>query len=357
MREKKKKNNKSKGNLVVLFTILFLICGFLVYFGKAGTLFKKAKTNIPKPVPEVKKLKIVDEDSNSRPIAVMINNNHDAWPHAGLQDAYLNYEIIVEGGITRIMSLFKDKDTSKIGSVRSSRHYYLDYVLENDAIYVHFGYSDQAASDIKSLGINNINGLVDSTAFWRDTTLKKAYEHTAFTSMEKINNLITNKGYRTTTDKGLLLNYTTDEVDLSKHEGSQKCDSIEIEYSNYQTTSYEYDSEKKVYLRSMSNNKHVDAITGEQYTAKNIITYQVNNRTIDSYGRQDLDNIGSGTGYYITNGYAVPITWEKSSRSGKTVYKYSNGKEINVSDGNTWIQIQPKGKNLQITGAEEIVDE
>ena len=41
---------------------------------------------------EEPKLQIVDEDSNSRIIAVMINNNHAAWPHAGLQDAFLNYE-------------------------------------------------------------------------------------------------------------------------------------------------------------------------------------------------------------------------------------------------------------------------
>ena len=69
-----------------------------------------------------------------------------AWPHAGLQDAYITYEILAEGGITRLMALFKDKDTAKIGSVRSARPYYLDYALENDAIYVHYGWSDQAKS-------------------------------------------------------------------------------------------------------------------------------------------------------------------------------------------------------------------
>ena len=40
---------------------------------------------------EVKKLKIVDETSKSRPYAVMINNNHAAWPQCGVQDAYLVY--------------------------------------------------------------------------------------------------------------------------------------------------------------------------------------------------------------------------------------------------------------------------
>ena len=83
---------------------------------------------------------------------------------------------------------------------------------------------------------------------------------------------------------------------------------------------------------------------------KNIITYQVENYTIsgDNKGRQTLENIGNGTGWYITEGYAVPITWEKSSRSSKTIYKYLDGTEIKVNDGNTYIEIQPSSKNITI---------
>ena len=94
-----------------------------------------------------------------------------------------------------------------------------------------------------------------------------------------------------------------------------------------------------------------DAITGEQYTAKNIITYQVKNSNItgDNKGRQDFDNIGSGVGYYITNGYAVEINWKKDSRESQTVYTYKDGSEIVVNDGNTYIQIQPMSQTLTIS--------
>ena len=72
----------------------------------------------------IPKLKILDEDSNSRIIAVMINNHKKARPQSGLGDAFLNYEIIVEGGETRLMALFKGADAQKIGPVRSCRHYF-----------------------------------------------------------------------------------------------------------------------------------------------------------------------------------------------------------------------------------------
>lgn len=60
----------------------------------------------------------------------MIDNHKGAWPQVGLNSAYSVYEIIVEGGETRLMALFKGVDLEKIGPVRSARHYFLDYALE-----------------------------------------------------------------------------------------------------------------------------------------------------------------------------------------------------------------------------------
>lgn len=295
------------------------------------------------------KVKIIDEDSKTRPVAVSINNNHAAYPHAGLQDAYLAYELIAEGGITRIIALFKDQTTDKIGSVRSARHYFLDYVMENDAIFVHYGHSPQALSDIKSLKINNINGMYAAKGFYRDTSLNRAYEHTAFTSMDRINKLIKSKGYRNTTDTQLL-KYSPIKMeykDLTK----KTADTVEIVYSDYQTTKYVYDKENMNYKMFMGGKEHTDLITKKQYTVKNIITYQVENSSIqsDKKERQDLYNIGSGEGYYISNGEAIKIKWSKKDRSSKTVYTLEDGSELKVNDGNTWIHIQPKGKKLNIS--------
>lgn len=348
------KRRKLKKSALIVLILLIILIGVGSYFaitklfnGDEGNPKSKDKQN-----EVVKKLQIFDEDSNTRPIAVMINNNHAAWPHAGLQKSFLNYEIVAEGGITRIMALYKDvSDVEKIGSVRSSRPYYLDYVLENDAIYVHWGGSDQAYSDIRSLNIDHIDGMTyEGKYFFRDKSGGRAYEHTGFTKMSMIEEGINDLDIKKTTDKKTVFNYSIDEIDLSSMSDAIKADDILIEYSYYHNTSYKYDEINKVYLRTMSDKAHVDAVTSEQYTTKNIITYKVKNKSIDSYGRQKLENTGSGEGYYITNGYAVPITWEKSSRNSKTVYKYMNGEEIKLNDGNTWIQIQPTDQDLEITG-------
>ena len=303
---------------------------------------------------EKAKITVIDTTSKARPFAVMINNHNQARPyHSGLDKAYIVYELIVEGGITRLMAVFKDQNLDRIGSVRSSRHDFLDYALESDAIYVHFGWSPQAESDIKSLGVNNINGLYDS-CFYRDLELPVDYEHTAQTSTEGIKKVANYRGYRMEykSDDVLaeqVLKYSADKIDISGKEDSIVANNVEIPYSYYMTSSYTYDPEHEYYLRFANGKPHSDYVTKEQLHFKNIIIMKVGNHTMDSYGRQDLDDVGSGTGYFITNGYARPITWSKSSRTAKTVYKYMDGEEVVVNDDNTFIQVQPSYNQTNIS--------
>lgn len=332
-----------KKKILLITMLLVLLCG-------CGKEEKKLENIDDNKVQEKSKVQIVDLDSNERPIAVMINTHKDARPQAGLSDAYMVYEIMVEGGITRMMALYtQDFDEEKIGSIRSSRHNYLDYVLENDAIYVHWGGSYVAYEQFDGLGIDRIDGMVyGSKYFTTDSSLKRSVEHTRFSSSELIKKGIEKLKLRTTTDKGYLLNYTADKVNLSEKDGSMVANNITLKYSNYQTVSYEYNSEEEVYYRSMSGEKHTDLVTGEQYHFKNIIAYSVKYNSYEGTKLQDLENIGEGEGVYITNGYSIPIKWTKKDRSSKTVYTYLDGTEIDVSDGNTFIQIYPTSGKLTI---------
>ena len=157
---------------------------------------------------EEKQVQIFTGDD--RPIAVMIDNHNKAWPQANLDKAYLVYEIVVEGGETRLMALFKGKDLEKIGPVRSSRHYFLDYALENDAIYVHHGCSPQAESDISKLKVNNINGIAESSKDFSRVKDKSA-PHNMFTSSASILKIAERKGYELTSTEKSVLNYVAEE--------------------------------------------------------------------------------------------------------------------------------------------------
>ena len=343
----KPKSNKKKIIIISVISVAVLLIFVLLFYFllsmNDSESKKKDKVKIDEAsTVEKKDLTVYDVNSNKRPIAVMIDNNVGNNAHVGLQDAYLTYEIIVEGGLTRIMAIFKDVDISVIGPVRSSRHYFLDYALESDAIYAHYGWSTFAQNDIRSLGVNNINGLYDN-GYYRNNGI--AAPHNVFTSIEDLYTVASSKGYSKTSDNYSLLNYTTDDIDFNDTIDLLTANTISMTYSYSQVRSYTYDATNRYYLRYMNNSPHTDRDSGEVYHYKNIIIMKVNNSTLDSYGRQDLDTVGNGEGYYITNGYAIPITWSKDSRSGKTHYYYG-GNELVVSDGNTMIQVVPVNSSI-----------
>ena len=326
--------------LIVILIILIIIAGVVLAYkitqDKNTETISEEGENEPVEAVEEKQVQIFS--GNDRPIAVMIDNHSGAWPQAGLNQAYMVYEIIVEGGETRLMALFKGVDLEKIGPVRSARHYFLDYAMENDAIYVHFGQSPQAESDIKKYSIHDINGIAeDGTTFWR--VKDKSAPHNAVTSTQKLLESAKSKNYRTTSTEESVLNYVTDEVNL---EDGEVATTITIPHSDLQTVEYEYDEENKVYVRYARGEEQTDWDTDEPVTTKNIIITFCDNYTLsdkENKGRQGLKNIGTFDGYYITNGKAIKIQCIKNERDEKTVYQDMNGKEINVNDGNTFVNI------------------
>lgn len=367
------KKSKIKRTIIIICTFIILIAASLILYyylihKNTNTPPNKPTPAVPKEPEIVKKLTIYNEDSNARPIAIMIDNNIGNNFHSGLQDSYLNYEIIVEGGLTRIMAIYKDKELSQIGPVRSARHYFIDYALESDCIYTHFGWSPYAENDIKVMGVNNINGLYDSYPFWRATHIYAP--HNVFTSTTKLYEYAASKGYATETSNWKLLRYSVDEINLDKPIGYETIENpetgkkeqvaitnkelitannLEMSYSYYQTRGYAYDPNNKFYLRYMNGQPHIDADSKEQLHYKNIIVAYANNYQLDSYGRQDVTTTGTGQGYYLTNGYALPIIWTKESRSSKTKYTYTDGTEIVLNDGNTFIQIVPSNNPVTIS--------
>ena len=354
------KNKKTMILLVILAVLVIIAGGLLIYkvINKNETTFAIESENgseVKEPgtlvVQKQNNIKIFN--GNDRPIAVMIDNHSGAWPQANLNKAYLIYEIVVEGGETRLMAIFKGQNLEKIGPVRSSRHYFLDYALENDAIYVHHGWSPQAQSDIAELGVNNINGIQESGSdFWR--VKDKSAPHNLFTSTESILKIASRKNYSTTSNKKSVLNYVADEIELDKkyqNEENMQAINITIPHSKLQIVKYEYDENTKTYKRYARNKLQTDYITGEPVTTKNIIITMCDNYTLEdkeNKGRQGLKNIGTFDGYYITNGQAIKIKCVKSDREEQTVYKDLEGKEIEVNDGNTFINICPTDANVVI---------
>ena len=288
------------------------------------------KQGIPSPLSG---LYGAEEKINRRPVAIMYDNHPNARWQSGLKDAEIVYEFSVEAPYTRYMGIFLMNDPESIGSIRSSRPYFVTIVLEYDALYARVGGSEQAKADIKSLRVADIDGLSSSKdVFWRKNH-KKA-PNNLYSSMEVLRQTQKERGYKELGDY-TPFKFKEDEEDIQ----GQLANTITINYNKNNITVYDYDFDNKVYTRTKDGKLHIDEIGETQIIAKNIIIQEAKTRTIDNEGRLEIGLIGEGKGKYITNGRYIDIKWKKGSREGKTLYYDLEDKEIVFNPGVTWIQV------------------
>ncbi|MCR4672956.1 MAG: DUF3048 domain-containing protein [Lachnospiraceae bacterium] len=287
---------------------------------------------------------LVDEEVGSlKPFAIMINNHTDALPMSGVSQAEIIYEAEVEGGITRLMAIFQDiEDVEKIGSVRSARHYYLDFAHDNEAIYCHYGWSQYAQNRIQSEGIKTMNGLTlgDGTVYYRSSD--RVAPHNVYTSGERLISGAESLGISREYPEGYTGRFTFNTED-TKPEG-ETADSIYIALAS--NVRFEYNAEDGLYYRYQHGYEHCDRENGDQLAFKNVIVQFVDMWTISSYGHQDMTLNGEGSGYYFTDGVAVPVTWKRADNSDYTMYYDSDGNEITLNTGKTMFEIIRSSVNV-----------
>lgn len=352
-RSKKNKQQRYKQKIYLLI-ICFIVVSFLILLITYLILESgnKKKQQMPVSTPKVieketkkeeTEIKLYNEDSNDRPIAFIIDNGITDVNYAGLQSSFLNYEILTDDKQTKIMSIYKDRNVNLIGPIQSINNYFLDYALESDAIVAYYGSTQQAEKDIKDLNINSINGKVNKDPFRRDDKSKSP--HNVFTNIEYIKDYLNNTEFSKTSNTWKLLNLSKEEINIENGKTAKK---ITIPYSTDEYRSYMYDETNKYYLRSQNGSAHIDRQSNKQLHYKNVIVLKVETKKSENEEKNELKTIGTGTGYYITNGQSEEITWSKETRSSKSVYKYKDGTELKLNDGNTFIHIIPIEKNITI---------
>lgn len=282
---------------------------------------------------------VPEEIGRRRPVAVMLNNLKPACPQAGIANAGVVYEAPVEGGITRLMGVFEDYDNlEKIGSVRSCRDYYIFYASGFNAIYTHYGQSAYALPILELPEVNNLSGLAGygEQVFYRTTDRKSP--HNAYTSFEGIQKGIEINGYSQEYDEDFVPGYAfcgvNEEVDLP----GVPAYVVKPGYFLNEPW-FEYNPEDKLYYRFQYGDKQIDQLTGEQIAYKNIILQYSSWRNYDDHGYLNIDVDEPNAGKYIVNGKAIDITWKKHTPWGPTYYYDSNGYQITMDTGKTWVCI------------------
>lgn len=274
--------------------------------------------------------------ANRRPVAVMISNDKQAQPHYGINHAGVIYEAPVEGTMNRFMAIFEDYDNlDRIGSVRSSRTYYTFFAREFEAIYAHYGQSVFALPYLKNMDhLDGIEGK-GAVAFYR--TKDRKAPHNAYASAESIKKAIASLGYSEEYPAGYGGHYLFARPDNPETlEAGIPVVRLKPGYV-YNDPWFEYNEEDGLYYRFQYGGPH-NGNEG-QLAVKNIIFQYCPVGFYRSTEYLDINVHTPGFGYYFTGGRGTAVNWKKDDTYGVTRYYDSDGKEILLNPGKTWVCI------------------
>lgn len=342
-----------------LFPVILTLLIFLTACGKSTTPDVSAEppsvnvpeataTPIPTPEPITNPLtgESIEKDiSEFRPYAVMLNNIKVALPQCGISKADILYEVLAESNITRFEAIYSNLDgVGNIGSMRSSRPYYIELALSYDAIYVHAGGSEQAYSDISSKGVNNIDGVrgaYSGEIFYRDPNrMKYGSEHSLFTKSDKIIEYTSKLGYESKHDGAFDYGLSFTEVpDMGT--ASSVAATVNVSFGGIKDTSFTYHSDTGLYTGFQQGTDLVDGTTSETVKFKNLLVLYADTKTVDDYGRRAVDLDGTGTGHFICNGKTVSIKWSHSGTGNCFKYTLADGTPLELGVGKSYIAIVP----------------
>ena len=274
----------------------------------------------------------------------MVDNESIALPHYGLSEADVVYEMMnstMNGRITRFMALFKDYESiEQIGSVRSVRPTNVILSAEWNAILCHDGgpfYIDEYLAEPSTDNFSGTFSRVDNG---------KPREYTEYVlsgDMEKnFENSDVDKEYNSYYE-GEHYQFTSEEnpVDLSENTDAIDASLVDLPFPH--NGSYlEYDEDAQVYNYFEYGEAHLDpGNDNAQMNFKNLLIQSCGFTQYDEHGYMIFDCISKGGGYYVTNGKAIPVTWEKTSMTSPTRYYDAAGNEITLNTGKTYVGFVP----------------
>lgn len=279
------------------------------------------------------------EDANRHPLGIMVENHVDARPQSGLAQASIVYEAIAEGGITRFLAIYGPRGAPVVGPVRSARTYYVDWIRELSGYYAHVGGNYDALQLIKSVGILDLDQFANPSAYWRDTSKKVSSEHTMYTDTSKLYKIAADKKYVTTNN---FIPYTFKTEPALELRPVTETITVNFGNASY-NVGYDYDRINNQYLRSLAGKPHIDAASGAQLNAKNVIVQVVKRApTVTAINEQGwtMTTTGSGDASVFQDGVEVKATWKKDNDNARTrFFNKTTGTEIQLNPGTTWIEV------------------
>lgn len=285
-------------------------------------------------------LPVTDPAAAARvPIAAKIDNHPDARPQNGLNSADIVFEENVES-LTRFAAIFQSGGSDPVGPLRSGRTQDVNILGSyNHPLFVWSGGNARVTATINKSDLVNVgySASKGKGGYFRDNSRKAP--HNLYASTTTVWKNLTPAGsgapqpqfiYRGPSDAMPTTATPIDGAHISMY-------NVKVQWL--------WDKASGNWLRSTQNLKrtmdpHIDKNDGSQVSAKNIVDLEVVYKKSKADRKSpEAQTTGKGTGYVLTNGAVIPITWTRADRTVPFTLTDANGAVVRLTPGRTWVEL------------------
>ncbi len=284
---------------------------------------------------------------NRRTLIVKVSNFPEVVrPQSGLTKADIVFEYEVEGAVTRFAAIFRSQGAEKVGSVRSARLLDLELVPMFQALLAYSGANAWIDNyilnaDWKWQALSPQHG-VNCPPFCRYEDPTKAYEHTLFGNTFEMWDVATQ---RQVNEGRAVRGFAFSDV---PDPGGKLANDIYIDYWNQrQDTRWQYNPNDGRYYRYNSGLPHLDAITGQQLSADNVVILEATHVDRPDIYESEIGGIaveiqlwGTGTAWLFRDGQWYEGMWAHAQGKSGLWLEFNDGQTpMHLKPGQTWINI------------------
>jgi hypothetical protein len=267
-------------------------------------------------------------------------------PQSGLDKADIVFEYEVEGAVTRFAALYRSRGAEVVGSIRSARLIDLELVEIFQALLAYSGANDWIynyilESEWKWRALSPQLG-VNCPPFCRSGETDKPFEHTLFGNTYEMwavaEERQVNQGMAA---RGLSFSLVPDT-------GGSPVQDIFIDYwSERQDTRWQYNAEDGRYYRWNTGLPHVDAVTGKQLSADNVVILEAEHIDRPDILDSEISGVvietvlwGTGTAWVFRDGLWFEGYWVHQQGKSGIQLTYADGMTpIHLKPGQTWFNV------------------
>jgi len=285
---------------------------------------------IPEFINRLTGLETTEDISKTTPFAFVMNGSEDLY---GISRSDLLIEITIENDNTRLISFISDtNDLWKIGSIAGGRGYINNISKYFGAIAVYNGNDDIIQYEYCNPGKTSL-----------DLSLKEGYLYTEFsnkiyTNYQLIESGKSAYGISDIEAKEESLPFTFNSFENSNIKFENIALRIEAKLSEKSILQLVYNEENGKYSYTKNGIPITDSLNGTSLDFTNCLVLFADSVTYDNSNGCELvmNTVGSGIGYYITEGSFTEIKWN-ATISGSLSFYLPSGEKLTINRGNSYI--------------------